>query len=84
MKTLFLICVALGLSACSSTQSESKMDAKIAQAEANPRDQLYCDQEIITGTRFTKRRCRTAEQKAEAEREAKEMLRRQASSVGNQ
>ncbi|PAY00683.1 hypothetical protein CKO50_14375 [Pseudoalteromonas sp. HM-SA03] len=84
MKYLFLICAALGLSACSSTQPKSQTDTEIAQAEASPREQLYCDQEIITGTRFTKRRCRTAEQKAEAEREAKEMLRRQASSVGKQ
>ncbi|MEJ6475945.1 hypothetical protein [Pseudoalteromonas piscicida] len=84
MKYIVVIFVALGLSACNSTQSESDVDEKIAQAEVSPRDQLYCEQEIITGTRFTKRRCRTAAQKAEAEREAKEMLRRRASSVGKQ
>ncbi|RRS09881.1 hypothetical protein EAG18_04140 [Pseudoalteromonas sp. J010] len=84
MKYVFTICIVLGLSACSTTTSVVKSGEEVAQNEVQSRDKLYCEQDIITGSRFTKRRCRTAEQKAAAEQEAKEMLRRRASSVGTQ
>lgn len=84
MKFLIFISCFLVLGGCSSPiDSElSNSETKIA---ANSNGAGYkCEQEIITGTKFKKKRCRTYEQIREDEAQAKELLRARKSSAGVQ
>ncbi|WP_257324040.1 hypothetical protein [Pseudoalteromonas rhizosphaerae] len=84
MKLLILISFFLILCGCSSsTGSELAKSSK--QVTANVNGSGYkCEQEIITGTKFKKKRCRTHEQIKEDEAQAKELLRARKNSAGVQ
>lgn len=80
MKYLILFSCFIILCGCSSSvDSESSNSTSKVTAAG-----YQCDQEIITGTKFKKKRCRTHEQIKEDEAQAKEMLRSQKSSAGTQ
>ncbi|MDW7550427.1 hypothetical protein HUZ36_13805 [Pseudoalteromonas sp. McH1-7] len=83
MKIAGICVVLLGLlSGCSSTTESAKNnnEGKIAKNQ----EDLYCKQDIITGSKFTKRRCRTKDQLESEQRAAKDMLNRQQNTVGKQ
>ncbi|KZN51129.1 hypothetical protein [Pseudoalteromonas luteoviolacea] len=74
------ILVAL-MAGCSSTSTDTRSSV---DRNSNAKSGLICDREAVTGTRFTKKRCRTKEQIERDEDEAKEMLRTRGTSVGQQ
>ncbi|CAM3718265.1 hypothetical protein CBQ28_15190 [Pseudoalteromonas sp. GCY] len=78
------VCVVLLvlLSGCNSTTESAKNNNE--STIAKNQDDLYCKQDIITGSKFTKRRCRTKDQIEHDRRAAKDMLNRQQSTVGVQ
>ncbi|NKC20018.1 MULTISPECIES: hypothetical protein [Pseudoalteromonas] len=78
------ICVVLLvlLSGCNSTTEPAKNDNE--SAIAKNQEDLYCKQDIITGSKFTKRRCRTKDQIEYDRHAAKDMLNRQRNTAGKQ
>lgn len=83
MKLLILISGFLILCGCSSSIDSDELSNSATNVTSN-RTEYQCEQEIITGTKFKKKRCRTLEQIKEDEAQAKEMLRAQKSSAGVQ
>lgn len=90
MKVLFTLTAALILAGCGSTtnnqnsQVESNSNVQVAQNNNTPivnTEGYKCDKEITTGSKFTKKRCRTAEQRKADEQEAREMLSTRGSAV---
>lgn len=85
MKSIILLSVSLILCGCTTSQDEVAAESSNIETEVVRSASGYkCEQEIITGTKFKKKRCRTSEQIKRDEAQAKEMLRSQRSSAGSQ
>lgn len=84
MKYLILSSCFLILCGCSSSVDSESPNSTSKVTAINNGTGYQCEQEIVTGTKFKKKRCRTHEQIKEDEAQAKEMLRSQKSSAGSQ
>ncbi|MBE0359952.1 MULTISPECIES: hypothetical protein [Pseudoalteromonas] len=89
MRNTLLFIVLIALSACTSTPSEmetTQVDSKndASNLKKHNSQNYVCDKEIITGTKFQKKRCRTTEQIVADKAQAREMLNSQKSSAGVQ
>ncbi|MFC3031417.1 hypothetical protein ACFOEE_02605 [Pseudoalteromonas fenneropenaei] len=83
MKHALTFAALLMLVGCGSTSdnqsTQASSDSNMQLAKQNSSEILNtegykCDKEVTTGSRFTKKRCRTAEQRKADQQEAKDML----------